>query len=37
MDLIKEAECVIVGAGAGFSADAGLKVYKDIAKVQVYK
>ena len=26
-----------MGAGAGFSADAGLKVYKDIAKVQVYK
>ena len=31
------ADYVIIAAGAGFSADSGLPVYKDIADVDAYK
>jgi hypothetical protein len=31
--LILSADFVLVAAGAGFSADSGLKVYKDIADI----
>lgn len=33
---IKEANYILIGTGAGFSADSGLAVYKDIARVPAY-
>ncbi|OQR88470.1 hypothetical protein THRCLA_10304, partial [Thraustotheca clavata] len=35
-DLIKNADFIMIAAGAGFSADSGLPVYNDIAKVEAY-
>jgi len=34
---ILNADFIHLGTGAGFSADSGLKVYKDIASVDAYK
>lgn len=33
---IEDADYILIGAGAGFSADSGLAVYKDIARVPAY-
>ncbi|EQC41347.1 hypothetical protein SDRG_01321 [Saprolegnia diclina VS20] len=34
--LIRDADFIMIAAGAGFSADSGLPVYNDIAKVEAY-
>eukprot|EP00703_Trepomonas_sp_PC1_P005614 JAP90992.1 Sir2 family protein [Trepomonas sp. PC1] len=34
---IQISDYILIGAGAGFSVDSGLKVYKDIAKIPIYK
>ncbi|MGB1599329.1 MAG: hypothetical protein ACPIOQ_41660, partial [Promethearchaeia archaeon] len=36
-ELLISADYILIAAGAGFSADSGLKVYKDIANVEAYK
>ena len=36
-ELLLSADYVLIAAGAGFSADSGLPVYKDIADVDAYK
>jgi hypothetical protein len=36
-ELLMSADFVLIAAGAGFSADSGLPVYKDIANVDAYK
>ena len=36
-ELLMSADYVLIAAGAGFSADSGLPVYKDIANVEAYK
>ena len=36
-ELLINADYVLIAAGAGFSADSGLPVYKDIADVEAYK
>ena len=36
-ELLMNADYVLIAAGAGFSADSGLPVYKDIANVDAYK
>jgi len=36
-ELLLNADYVLIAAGAGFSADSGLPVYKDIANVEAYK
>jgi len=36
-NLVKEADILVLCTGAGFSADSGLAVYSDIAKVDAYK
>eukprot|EP00768_Dysnectes_brevis_P007573 gnl/Dysnectes_brevis/6447_a10011_404.p1 GENE.gnl/Dysnectes_brevis/6447_a10011_404~~gnl/Dysnectes_brevis/6447_a10011_404.p1 ORF type:complete len:522 (+),score=86.49 gnl/Dysnectes_brevis/6447_a10011_404:64-1629(+) len=35
-DLVSSADHILIGAGAGFSADSGLKTYNDIADVPAY-
>eukprot|EP01089_Gocevia_fonbrunei_P004257 TRINITY_DN1427_c0_g1_i1.p1 TRINITY_DN1427_c0_g1~~TRINITY_DN1427_c0_g1_i1.p1 ORF type:complete len:405 (-),score=66.67 TRINITY_DN1427_c0_g1_i1:11-1225(-) len=35
-DIIKESDFLLLHTGAGFSADSGLAVYKDIAKIEAY-
>ena len=35
--MLLDADYVLIAAGAGFSADSGLKVYKDIADIEAYR
>ena len=36
-EMLLDADYVLIAAGAGFSADSGLKVYKDIADIEAYR